>query len=400
MNVEKGGDRPLRVLTYTTLYPNDIQTRHGVFVENRLRHALRTGRVRIQVVAPVPWFPFRSDWFGSYAEFAGVCHEESRHGIRILHPRYPVIPKVGMSMTPLLMAMATLGPVRSAIDEMGGVDVLDAHYFYPDGVAAALLSGWLSIPLVITARGTDINLIPRYRVPRAWIRWAARRASAMITVCRALKDEMIGLGIDDEKIHVLRNGVDLEMFRPVDGRRIRERFGLDGRVLISVGHLIRRKGHDLVIGALARLEPDVQLLIVGDGPERRRLEAHAADLQVADRVVFAGEVPHRELAEYYSAADVLVLASDREGWPNVLLESMACGVPVVATSIWGVPEVVASPEAGVLVDDRTPEALAGGIRRLLANMPSSDATRRYAERFSWDETTSGMLTIFSELAGR
>ena len=397
MITQKGG-RPLRVLSYTSLYPNNVQIRHGVFVENRLRHVHRTGRVHFEVVAPVPWFPFRTKRFPHYAQYADVVHEEKRHGITIHHPRYLVIPKIGMSVAPMLMALATLGPARKAIENMGGADVLDAHYFYPDGVAAAMLSGWLSIPLVITARGTDINLIPKYRVPRAWIRWAASRASAMVTVCRALRDEMVDLGIDGEKIHVLRNGVDLEMFRPVDGSRIRRRYGLDGRVLTSVGLLIPRKGHDIVISALARLASDVKLLIVGEGPERKRLEAHAARLQVADRVAFAGEVPHRELAEYYSAADILVLASDREGWPNVLLESMACGVPVVATSIWGIPEVVASPEAGVLVDDRTPEAIACGIERLFANMPSSEVTRRYAERFSWEETTNGLLTIFSELA--
>jgi glycosyltransferase involved in cell wall biosynthesis len=285
------------------------------------------------------------------------------------------------------------------IDEGYDFDVIDAHYFYPDGVAAVMLGRYFNKPVVITARGTDINLVPRYALPRRMIRWAAEHAAGMITVCNALKQEMVDLGIDAGRITPLRNGVDLELFQPGDRAALRTRFDMQGFTLMSVGWLEPRKGHDLVISALPAM-PDAQLLIAGIGPDRKKLEELAAGLGVADRVRFLGALPQAELRSYYGGADALVLASSREGWANVLLESMACGTPVVASNVWGTPEVVAAPEAGVLMAERTPQALAEAVRRLRSDYPAHEATRRYAERFSWDDTTQGQLQLFQKIVGQ
>ena len=171
---------------------------------------------------------------------------------------------------------------------------------------------------------------------------------------------------------------------------------MQGTTLLSVGYLIARKGHELVIQALKQL-PDATLLIAGEGPERERLGEIAQQSGVADRVQFLGRLGYSKLADYYGAADVLVLASSREGWANVLLESMACGTPVVATRIWGTPEVVSQACAGQLVEERTPQALANGIRVLLARYPDRSDTRRYAEQFSWDATTAGQKELFTRV---
>jgi glycosyltransferase involved in cell wall biosynthesis len=209
---------------------------------------------------------------------------------------------------------------------------------------------------------------------------------------------MTDLGIALDRITVLRNGVDLAVFRPIPPAEARAALGetSGGPLLASVGHLIERKGHHLVIGALPRL-PGARLLIAGTGPERRRLQNLADDLGVADRVRFLGQVPHEELVRLYGAADALVLASSREGWANVLLEAMACGTPVVASNIWGTPEVVAAPEAGRLMADLSTDGVAGAVRSLLDAPPDRRATRRYAERFGWDATTAGQVAIFNRL---
>ena len=388
-----GSDRPLRLLTVTTLYPNRENPTHGIFVENRLRHLRSSGRVELRIVAPVPWFPFDSELFGRYAALARVPRQETRHGIEITHPRYLVIPKIGMTVTPYFLYRSLRAHLKTIDYDF---DLIDAHYYYPDGVAAALLARDLGKPLTITARGTDINLIPQSPRPRKMIQEAAGIADASITVCEALRQGLIDLGVPPIKVHTLRNGVDLQTFRPKDRSALRDELGLDGPTLLSVGHLIERKGHHLVIEAMAKL-PTMTLLIAGSGPMRKALETLAQRLGVSERVRFLGRLAHEELPDVYGAVDALVLASSREGWANVLLEAMACGTPVVASRIWGTPEVVAQPEAGVLFEPRTADALADSVRHLMAALPERAATRRYAEGFSWDATTHGQLKLFDEV---
>ncbi len=392
--------KQIRLVTFSTLYPNAVQPNHGVFVENRLRHLIASGEVVSRVVAPVPYFPFRSPRFGQYAAFAQVPTWEERHGLTIQHPRYILIPKVGMNVSPYLLALAALPAVKAAIKAQGGADILDAHYLFPDGVAATMIGRMLGIPVVMTARGTDVSLIPRYPVPRRLIQKACKRAAGVITVSAALKEGLVGMDVDPDHVTVLRNGVDLGLFRPLDRQATRQRLGLDGPTLISVGHLIERKGHHLIIEAMPSL-PGFTLLIAGEGPERARLEKTIADLGLDDRVRLLGARPHAELPELYGAADALILASSREGWANVLLEAMACGTPAIGTQIWGNPEVIAKPEAGILMTERSARGVADAVHALFGpRMPTREATRAYASAFSWDATTEGQIELFRRIMAR
>jgi teichuronic acid biosynthesis glycosyltransferase TuaC len=394
--------RKPKVLLFSTLYPSSARPGHGIFVETRLRELLKTGGVEARVVAPVPWFPSTDERFGSYARMARTPPAEVWNDIPVLHPRYPLIPKLGMSSAPFAMAAASLGPLRRLIREGFDFDVIDAHYYYPDGVAAALLAKWIGKPLAITARGTDLNLIPQHALPRRMIRWASMQAHASIGVCSALMDVLRDLGTPADRLHVMRNGVDLVRFQPQQRQASREMLGLVGDpVLLSVGYLIERKGHHLLVQAMPEIlkqHPQARLVVVGDGDMRGALQQLACDLCVDHRVTFAGAIAQTELKHWYSAADLFVLASSREGWANVLLESMACGTPVLATAIWGTPEVVASPDAGALVPVRSAEALAHGALQLLQNLPKREAVRAYAEGFDWAATSAAQLKLFSRLA--
>lgn len=390
----------LRLLTFSTLFPNAANPAHGVFVEERLRKLVASGQAQAQVVAPVPWFPLRSERFGEYARFARAPRVEERHGLQVAHPRYLLLPRIGMSSAPWFLARAALPVLQRIRAEGFDFDAIDAHYFYPDGVAAAELARQLDVPLVITARGSDVTLLPRYTLPRRMILSAARQADGIVTVCQALKDGLIELGVAGDKITVLRNGVDLTRFRPAARESVRRELAIERRTLLSVGWLITRKRHDLAIHALATL-PDCRLLIIGTGPEESALRALAQQLGVQERVSFVGHVAQADLHRYYTAADVLLLCSEREGWANVLLESMACGTPVAATNVGGTAEVVTTAAAGVLICEHSAAAVSDAVRRLLAAYPSRDATRRYAEQFSWDETTQGQLRVFrAAVAGR
>jgi len=383
----------MKILTFSTLFPNSEKPGHGIFVETRLRHLVGSGQVQSRVVAPIPWFPSTNPRFGNYARFAKAPRHEVRHGIEVAHPRYPVLPKVGMSVAPFLLAQAVKPAIGRLIDEGYDFDLIDAHYFYPDGVAAAMLARHFNKPLVITARGSDITLFPQYALPRRQILWAARRADAIITVCNALRDEVVAMGIAADRVVSLRNGVDLQLFRPI------ERSPNPMFTLLAVGHLVPVKAQDLIIGALPLL-PGVRLVLAGDGPDRAKLENLARELKVTDRVTFLGAVPQAQLRAHYGAADALVLSSSREGWANVLLEAMACGTPVVASRVYGTPEVVAAPEAGVLMRERSYQGVADAVNALRANYPDRAATRRYAERFSWDDTTEGQIRLFESVLAR
>ena len=386
--------QPIRLLTFTTLYPNAGDPRHGVFVENRLRHLVASGEARSTVIAPVPYVPAAAGRIGKrWSGFAAAPFRETRAGIEVLHPRYPVIPKLGMSVAPFLLYARSAAILRRLLASGARFDAIDAHYLYPDGVAAIWLGRTFGLPVVITARGSDVSQLPEYAVPRRLIRAALRAADGLVAVSASLGRAMQSLGAAPEKLAVLRNGVDTAMFRQADREAARRALGLTRPTLLSVGLLIERKGHHRTIEAL-RMLPGVDLLIAGEGPERERLTTLAARLGVADRVRLLGARPHDALAALYSAADAMVLASSREGWANVLLESMACGTPVVASNIWGNPEVVASPEAGLIYDPNTPEALARAVHSLLRNPPGREATRAYAERFGWAPTTEGQLALF------
>jgi glycosyltransferase involved in cell wall biosynthesis len=389
---------PLKLLTATTLFPNPVQRAHGVFVETRLRRLLASGAATAHVLAPIPWLPPMVR-YGSYGELQNVPSREERNSLVIEHPRYLVVPKFGMTLTPHTLYRAMRKRLIALLKAGHGFDLIDAHYFYPDGVAAVRLAREFGLPVTVTARGTDLNLIPEFPAPRRMILEAAAKANGLITVCQALKDTLVEMGVAADRVTVLRNGVDLELFRPVDREAARKALDFTRRTLASVGLLIDRKGHHHIIRALRQL-PETDLVIAGGGPDRRGLERLAEEEGVKDRVRFLGPVDQNRLREIYNAADALVLASSREGWANVLLEAMACGTPVVASAVWGTPEVVTQPEAGVLMPSLDPDGVVAGVNALFAAYPLHAATRRYAEGFNWDATTQGQLQLFRAITGR
>lgn len=387
----------MQILTFTTLYPNAVRPQHGIFVETRLRQLVASGEVAARVVAPVPWFPFASRRFGEYGAMARVPGRELRHGIEVEHPRWPLLPKIGMSTAPAMLFAAMLPRLRRQIAAGRDFALIDAHYFYPDGVAAVLLGRALGRPVVVTARGSDLNLIAGYRAPRRWIRWAAAKADGLVAVSSGLRDRFAALGVAPERVSVLRNGVDLGLFRPQDRAAARRALRMTRPTLLAVGNLVPLKRHRLMVEALALL-PEADLVVVGEGPERAAIAGAAQAHGIADRVRLLGRLPQAELPRIYEAADLLLLTSAHEGWPNVLLESMACGTPVVVTRLAGIADIVGAPEAGRIVEEATPRRLAAAIQALLAAPPARAATRAYAEGFDWRSTTEGQLALFRAVA--
>lgn len=376
----------IRVLALSNLFPSAAMPRHGIFLQHRLAHLNALDDIEVRMVAPVPWFPSAHPMFGDYARFARVARAEIRAGIPTTYPRHLVIPKIGMSAGPALMARALLPELKRIRASGFDFDIIDSYYMFPDGVAADALGRALDRPVLMTAFGTDVNLVPRFAGPRRQLVSASNRAAGITAVCQALADELVAIGVDGARIRVVLHGVDLQLFHPpADRTAARQALGFDGPTVLAVGHMIPRKGFHLAIAALPRL-PGVRLVIAGDGPEEANLRALAMREGVTDRVRFLGHVEQTRLPDLFGAADALLLASDREGIANVLMEAMACGTPVAATPIWGSPEIVCVPEAGLLLAERSVDAIVDGLRTLLTAPPDRGATRRYAERFSWTET--------------
>jgi glycosyltransferase involved in cell wall biosynthesis len=392
--------RPLRILSFSTLFPNEVQPGHGVFLEHRLAALAAQPGVELRVLAPVPYFPLQHGRFGRYAHYARVPRGGRRNGLDVLHPRYPAIPKLGMTVAPLAMALALLPRLQALRAGGEDFDVIDAYYLYPDGVAATLLGRLLGKPVVLTAFGSDVSQIPSHRLPRAAILWALRQAEGSTAVCAALREELLRLGGEAAGMRVVLHGVDLTLFQPPQDRdALRRELGFARPTLVSAGHLIPRKGHDIAIRAMPDL-PGHELIVVGQGPEDAALRALARSLGMQDRVRFTGQVAQPRLAEIFGAADIVLNCSDREGIANVLMEAMACGTPVAATPVWGSPEVITAPEAGLLLRDRSPGAIAEGVRQLAAAPPDRAATRRHAARFTWDDTAQQHLGVLRQAVAR
>jgi len=376
----------MRILTFTSLFPNAAQPTLGVFIFQRTAHLARRPGVRVEVVAPVPYSP---SWLPGrrWQAFSRVPRKQEMGGLNVHHPTYLLLPKISMPLHGRLMYSGSIELVRK-LHEQEPFDCIDAHYVYPDGFAAVLMGGRLGIPVVISARGTDINLFPQFRLIRPKIRWALRQAAGIVAVSASLRDAVVGLGTPPEKIAVIPNGIDADRFRPMERSAAREKLGLAlvGLCVVAVGNLIPAKGQDLLIAALPQLNsrhPTLRLYLVGDGPSKAALEQQAKSLGLRDRVVLAGPRPHDELPLWLNAANLSCLVSQREGMPNVVLESLACGTPVLATRVGGIPELITSRDLGILVE-RDVESIATAMDQALASAWDRALLARQVQSRAWE----------------
>ena len=395
---------PLRVLTVSSVFPNAVQPVFGTFILERVRAMARMAEVR--VAAPVAWFP---NWIRPapyrWRRHAGIPHVTELAGVRVFHPRRLVIPRIGRAANAQAYRRALDLTVRAALAE-APIDIIDAHFAWPDGHAAVEVGREFGIPVCITGHGSDLTYAPQFAVVGAQTRAALRNANQVLTVSRSLARLAKRLGADPQRLAVIPNGVDLDRFRPpADRRSTRRSLGVarSTRLVVGVGALVRHKGFDAAIAALAtRRLSGAQtplLALVGDGPERRRLQALAEKLRVAHRVRFIGSRSHTEVARWMGVADVLLLPSHREGWPTVLFEAWACGTPIVATPVHGVPEAFDRPGLGILLQDRAPETIAEALATVLGQTWDPAPMRAYASSHTWDDVAHSTLGHLRRAAG-
>ena len=392
-----------RALVFTTVFPHAGQRHIGLFVRERMCRVAE--RLPASFVCPIPWFPGQSIIRPYRPGFRPPApRREEQLGIHVLHPRFLSIPGVGKRWDGLLLALGAL-PTLRRLRQNPGFDNLDAHFGYPDGYAATLLGRWLDLPVTVTIRGNE-EVIARNPSLRPLLARGLRGAARVFSVSDSLRRLAIELGVEPERAITVPNGVDSEKFYPVPRLEARGELGLPARapVLISVGGLVEGKGFHRVIECLPALKadfPGLRYLIAGGatpvGDWRPRLERQVRELGLGDTVTFLGPVAPERLRVPLSAADAFVLATAREGWANVFLEAMACGLPVVTTRVGGNPEVVSDPRLGTLVPFGEPAALEAAIREALHHDWDRDFILAYARANTWDRRIDQLVGEFQKV---
>lgn len=390
-------------MVLSSLFPSPQQPLAGVFIRERM---FRVGkRLPITVVSPQPWFPLQSllRRLRPGYRLPRPTHEVV-DGVEVHRPRFFALPGVLRRFDSYFMARA-VRPLLARLIDAGRADIIDAHFAYPDGHAAQLLSRWSALPYVVTLRGTEPRLAQQPAL-RRHIAQTLRAAHRVIGVSGSLRDIAVHLGARADRAIVVGNGVDLERFSPVDRTAARVALGLpsDAAVLISVGGLVERKGFHRVIDCLPSLLkafPKLHYLVVGgpspegDSSEQLKVQVAAAGLQ--QHVHFLGPLPPERLSGPLSAADVFVLATRNEGWANVFLEAMACGLPVVTTRVGGNAEVVCRDDLGIVVPFGDAGALSAAITQALQRHWDRAAIVGYAADNTWARRVEVLVALYRTL---
>jgi len=385
----------MRVLVITRVFPNAVEPLSSPF--NRQQFAALGRLCDVEIMATIPWFP-GSRWLRRWRRSPGLhavpaC--DVIDGLTVVHPRVLYLPKVGAGLSAALEVASLLPEVAA---RRLAVDVILGSWAYPEGVAAVALGRLLGVPSVIKVHGSDLNVIASMLGPRANLALAMPRAARVVAVSRSLGEKARSLGVASERIAVVPNGVDTSLFhvQDCDAARAELRLPARGAMVLYCGRLERAKGvFDLLAAflALAPREPSLSLVLLGEGSARREAELMARPL--GPRVTFAGARPLAEVPTWMAASTLVTLPSHDEGSPNAVREALACGRPVVATSVGGIPELITSRVLGELVPVRDPCALAQALVAV-AHRPTHAGTIAARSGGSWHESAASLLDVLHE----
>ncbi len=393
----------LRVLSLSTLFPAPCRPGFGRFVANQMAALAKRGDTDLVIVNPIGLPPWPLSTRGPYRALAQCPAQTMLGTIPVHHPRFTLIPLIGSDSNPARIVRAVLPWLRRLHSERP-FDLIDAQFFFPDGPAAMALGRALGLPVTIKARGSDIHYWATRPAALAQLHSAATAAAGMLAVSAALKRDMVALGFPEARIAVHYTGLDHARFRvtPRGAARaaVAATLGLalpaSAPLLLCPGALIAIKGQALAIRALAEL-PQAQLALAGTGADEAALRSLAGELGLAKRVHFLGQVGPDAMPLLMSAADAVVLPSEREGLANVWIEALACGTPLVVPDVGGAREVVVADSAGRIAQ-RTAPAIASALRAVLANPPEQATVAGHAAAFSWAENAAQLSAFWRKAA--
>lgn len=387
----------MRVLAITPIFPNRLEPLYGPYNRQQFK-ALAARGVDVRVLCSVPYLPGASV-VGTpkrAAALSALGDGDVIDGLETRYLRRLYVPGVGASVA-IPLYLASLAPHAHLLR---WADVVLGTWAYPDGCASILAARFFGKPCAVKVHGSDVNVIAKRPAVRAIMRRLLPRADAVITVSKAMGDELAAIGAPRARLHLLANGIDASLFgRKRDRDDARRELGLDapGPVLLFIGRVEPQKGIGELLTAFERVHrerPDVSLVLVGDGVWRERAEE--ARRRFDGRLHVVGARPFAEVPTWMAACDLVVLPSHNEGTPNVLLEGLASGRPAVATRVGGIPDVLADPRSGVLVEPHDAESLATGLLTALGRTWSDDDARACGP-WTWDESAEKLDAILRSI---
>jgi teichuronic acid biosynthesis glycosyltransferase TuaC len=382
-----------RLLFISNLYPNSREPNRSTF--NRQQISALSNYFEIDVIAPISWIQHRGRVISTQAD---------GKNIRVFNPFYFYTPRVLRQYYGMFYYLSISGVARRLLGERSYSAILSS-WLYPDGWAAARLAKEWSLPLFLKVHGTDVNsLAPLGVVTRAALDTVSQ-AKYVICVSDALKKRLLTLGTEEEKLFVLRNGVDKNIFHTMDRLTVRKelKISVDERVILYVGNLKREKGLDELASAMEiicrnKQLGNVRLVVIGEGEYREKFYNRLVSSGTSDRAIFPGSRPLQEVARWMNAADVLCLPSYSEGLPNVVLEAISCGTRVVATNVGGIPELETEGRLLVLIPPHDADALAFALEKILNSASENEVEREYINRnkiLTWEENAG----VLAEMIG-
>lgn len=394
----------VKVLVLTEWFPNSGNPTAGIFVLEQMR-ALRRQNVEFEVICPIPWIPGLLRRLPGAQKYVAHPLPSSVDGFAVSFLRVPMFPGGRlMYLSGFVQYIWCRRLVRRMLKK-NGINLIHAHAILPPGFAAVLLGREFNIPVSCTAHGSDINVQPwRNRANRWATRWALRRVHRLFSVSRALAAKIYAL-VGNRQVDLVYNGADPQRFRPAQKEQVRTRLGLpvSGKLVLFLGNLVAIKNVSLLLESFAQLAlPDVRLCLVGDGELRASLEARAKELGISEHCLFAGRCPHDDVPLWLSAADCLVIPSQMEGFPTILPEAMLCRLPIIATAVGGIPEVILDGDTGVLVPPGDAAALSRALDRVLGSPEDADTMAARAQSFArehltWDANARAVVSVYQDL---
>jgi teichuronic acid biosynthesis glycosyltransferase TuaC len=393
----------LRVLILTKIFPNAVEPLSAPF--NRQQFEALSKLCHVEVLATVPWFPgARFAARSSAGKLTAVPKTDVIAGLPVRHPRTLFLPRMAHGLWGPLYA-ASLAPL--VVRYRGKVDVVLGSWAYPDGFAAVMLAKALGVPAVVKLHGSDINSIAEMPGPKRLLKWSLPQAAQVVAVSRALAEKVQTLGVSPTRISVVMNGVDGDTFCPHDRGLARQQLQLavDEKIALYVGNLKQAKGvFDLLESTATWFAavPSATLALVGGGESATAVAAFVAALppSQAARIRVVGPQDKAQVAQWMAACDVLVLPSWNEGTPNVVLEALASGRRVVATSVGGTPDLLADQRLGELVPAKQPSQLADAIIRVLQQPYDPTLIATLGARGSWQASAQTLFDVLNASVDR